>query len=150
MAVVMTIYNPFKEYVNEGVIIFGTDTIKLALVASTYAINANHGIWADVSADEVASGSGYTTGGASLTGVTWTRSGGTCTLDANDVSFTTLTKTFRYGVLYANVTRNDPAAVSIVNPLIAVIQFDDTPADVVVTATTWPVVWSSLGILTQS
>lgn len=145
MAILIDVYNPFRKYMGDGTILFGTDTLKIALVTSAYTPSAEHGIWGDVSANEVATGSGYTTGGATLAGVTYARSGGTVTLDSTDPSWTTLTKTFRYGVLYANVTRN-----TIVNPLIAYILFDSTPADVVVTATTWTIVWSSAGILTHS
>lgn len=145
MATLIDIYNPFKKYMGDGTIVFGTDTLKIALVTSAYTPNAEHGQWADVSANEVATGSGYTTGGATLGTVTYTRSGGTTTLDAADPSWTTLTKTFRYAVIYANVTRN-----GVTNPLIACILLDDTPADVVVTATTWAIAWAATGILTHS
>lgn len=47
---------------------------KLALVKSTYTPNADHATWADVSANEIATGNGYSAGGidieASATGFT--------------------------------------------------------------------------------
>jgi len=44
-------------------------TVKVALVSSAYtpdAANTGHDEWADVSANEIANGNGYTTGGATL------------------------------------------------------------------------------------
>jgi hypothetical protein len=133
---------------NRGVINLLTDTFKLALVASTYTPDLDaHTVWADVSANEVANGDGYTTGGATLTGQTLTRSGYLTTFDADDVTFTLLTKIFRYGVLYVSGTKSNPAGgADIVNPLYAYILFDDTPADVEVAGANYVAHWSSLGI----
>ena len=44
-------------------------------------------------------------------------------------------------------TKTDPeGGPDIVKPVIAYVLFDDTPADIVVTATDYVVQWSSLGI----
>lgn len=130
---------------NRGVINLATDPFKLALLANTYTPDFDlHTVWADVSAHEIADGDGYTAGGASLAGQTLTRSDWKTTFDANDIIFTNLTKTFRYGVLYVNDTK--VFGGSIVKPLYAYILFDDTPADIVLNGVDYRVQWSSLGI----
>ena len=133
---------------NRGVINLKEDTIKLALVASTYTPDLDaHTIWGDVSANEVADGDGYTAGGEALTGVTLTRVGAITTFGADNVTWIELTKTFRYGVLYVDATKADPeGGADIVNPLYAYVLFDDTPADIEVSGTDWVVQWSSAGI----
>lgn len=47
---------------------FLTDTIKVALLTSSYAYNSTHEFFSDVSGEVV--GTGYTAGGKTLTGVT--------------------------------------------------------------------------------
>jgi hypothetical protein len=146
MAQVMYQYYEAGLNRNRGVINLATDTIRLALVASTYTPDLDvDTVWADVSANEVADGDGYTTGGTALTGQTLTRADWLTTFDANDVTFTALTKTFRYGVLYVDATKTF-GGVDIVKPLFAYVLFDDTPADVVVAGVDYVVNWSSLGI----
>lgn len=131
---------------NRGVINLATDPFKLALLASTYTPDLDADtVWADVSAHEVADGNGYTVGGASLTGQTLTRSTWKTTFDADDIVFTNMTKTFRYGVLYVNATKVFDGG-NIVKPLYAYILFDDTPADIVLNGVDYRVQWSSLGI----
>ena len=148
MAQVMYQYYEAALNRNRGVINLKTDTIKLALVASTYTPDLDaHTIWGDVSANEVASGDGYTTGGETLASVTLTRSGALVTFDAADITWSNLTKTFRYGVLYISGTKSDPeGGTDIVNPLYAYILWDDTPADITVTGTDWTAQWSTSGI----
>jgi hypothetical protein len=146
MAQVMYQYYEAGLNRNRGVINLATDTIRLALVASAYTPDLDTDtVWADVSTHEVADGNGYTTGGTALTGQTLTRADWLTTFDANDVTFTALTKTFRYGVLYIDGTKTFGGA-DIVNPLFAYILFDDTPADVTVAGVDYVVNWSSLGI----
>jgi hypothetical protein len=146
MAQVMYQYYEAGLNRNRGVINLATDTIRLALVASTYTPDLDTDtVWADVSANEVADGNGYATGGTALTGQTLTRADWLTTFDANDVTFTALTKTFRYGVLYIDDTKTF-GGVDIVKPLFAYVLFDDTPADVTVAGVDYVVNWSSLGI----
>lgn len=79
-----------------------TDTIKVALLGSGYTPNQDaHDYWNDVSANEI-SGTGYTTGGATLGSKTATYDAGSNTLklDAADVVWSSSTLTARYAVIY--------------------------------------------------
>jgi hypothetical protein len=144
MASSLTLYNIFGEYIFDGTLDLDSNTINLALVTSSYTPALTHTIWANVSANEVATGDGYTTGGETIT-QSVTRSTGTTKFDAADVTWTALTKTFRYGVLYAVGTLN-----TIVNPLIGYTLFDTTPADITVNGVDWTVQWNANGIITVS
>jgi hypothetical protein len=63
--------------------------------------------------------------------------------DAADLSWTALTATFRYGILYAEKSVGSPA---VVNPLIGYILFDTTPANIVVSGVDWLCQWNASGI----
>lgn len=119
-----------------------SSTLKLALVSSSYAFSATASAWSEISGNEVATGSGYTTGGAALTNVTLTETGGVCVLDADNVTFTALTKTFRGAVVYAEGTFE-----TVVNPVLFYILFDNTPADQVIAGIDFVVSWNTSGIL---
>ena len=146
MATTNTLYTSFKQYVHDGTIDLDATNIYMALVTSSYTFSAAHTIWdpgtndaADPSYNEVANGTGYTTGGAqlashSVTAVRW---------DAADTTWTSLTKTFRYGIVYVNATVN-----SIVKPLICCILFDSTPADIAIAGWDFTVQWNSSGLIT--
>lgn len=148
MAQVMYGYYSSGLYMAEGVINLYSDTIKLALVTSDYTPDLDADtVWGDVSANEVADGDGYTAGGAILASKTLTRATWKTIWDAADITWASLNKTFRYGVLYKVGTVPDPqGGANIVNPLIAYILFDDTPADIEVAGIDYVVQWSSLGI----
>lgn len=140
MATTITKYTSYNQYVHDGTInLNSTGKIMLALVTSSYTFNAAHTVWADASANEVATGDGYTTGGAALGSL----SVNSTRFDSADVSWTGLTKTFRGGVIYLNDTVN-----TIVKPVIAYILFDSTPADIAMTGGTFTVQWNSSGIIT--
>ena len=80
------------------------DTIKAALATGSYTPNQDtHDYWNDVSANELASGSGYTTGGVTLGTKTRTYDTGSNTvrLDAADSAWTfSASVSFRYVVIY--------------------------------------------------
>jgi hypothetical protein len=133
----------------DGTIDVLTDTIKLLLVTSSYTPSIAHDVLADVLGSpscEVSSGDGYTTGGATLANktVTHTDSPSQGKFDADDTEWAALTKTFRYGILYANKTVSP-----IVNPVIGYILFDTTPANIELTASKFTVQWNSGGIITD-
>jgi len=77
-----------------------TDTIKCALLTSSYTpVQATHEWWSDVSANDV-SGTGYTGGGQALVSKTVSASSLVTTMDAADPSWTSSTITARYAVFY--------------------------------------------------
>lgn len=150
MASSLTFYNKFRKYIQDGTLDLDTNTIKLMLVTSDYTFDAAHGVLADVKASPdpevvaIASPSnGYTTGGETLANPAVTYSGAVSKFDADDVTWLLLTATFRYGILYASGTLN-----GVVNPLIACILFDTTPADITISGINYVVQWSANGIWT--
>lgn len=98
-------------------------TLKLALVTNAYTPNRDtHDFWDDVSGSELASGSGYTTGGATLTSVatSYDTASDEVRLDFDDVSWTfTAGKTWLYGVVYI-----DTAGASSTDPVIGLLTWD--------------------------
>ena len=152
MASTLTLYNKFKQYILDGTIDLDTNTIKIALVTSAYIPAATHDVLADVlsspSPEVVAIASpsnGYTQGGAALAGkaVSFTDSPSQGKFDATDLTWASLTATFRYGIIYASGTLN-----GIVDPLIGYILFNDAPADIAITGIDFTIQWNASGILT--
>ncbi len=152
MATTFTAYNSLKKYLLDGTIDLDTDTIKVALVTSDYTPDVKHDVLADVMASPspevvaIASPSnGYTQGGAALSGqaVTLTDSPSASKFDATDLTWSSLTATFRYGIMYA-----EKVVGGITNPLIGYILFDTTPADIAASGIDFTIQWSSSGILT--
>lgn len=141
MASSITWYDHAWKLITTGLVDLDTDTLKLALVTSSYTPATSHTIWdpgtnnaADPSYNEVASGSGYTTGGATIANPVATNSN----IDYDDVVWTSLTKTFRYAVCYVNKT-----AGGLVSPLLFYILLDTTPADIVSAGSNYTIQWNA-------
>ena len=115
-------YSKFWRLRNTGGVDLDTDTLKIALVTSAYTPSLAHTQWADVSANEVSSGSGYTTGGITLSGVT----AADANIDFDDPVWTSLTKTFRYAVCYKSGSGG-----GYTNPLLFYVLLNSDPADIV-------------------
>jgi hypothetical protein len=115
-----------------------SDTFKVALVSSSYTFDSTDTQWADMSANEI-SGTGYTAGGETLTSVTVSAAG---VFDAADTVWSTATITMRRAILYASGTFG-----SLTNPVMISYLLDDTPADVVVSAADFTLVWNASGII---
>lgn len=84
------------------VIDFDTDTIKIMLCTSSYSPDAAAHACVNSVTNEV-SGTGYTSGGITLTNTSLTLSGGTVTFDADDVTWFESVGGFndaRYAVIY--------------------------------------------------
>jgi hypothetical protein len=95
------IYNSFKKNIANGSIDLDTDTIKVALVTSSYTPDQDtHEDMADVT-NEVSS-SGYTTGGETLANKTITQdnTNNRAVFDADDVTWTSTSMTARGAVIY--------------------------------------------------
>lgn len=97
------IYNSFKKKIMDGSIDLDTDTIKCALVTSSYTPDIDaHDFWDDVSSNEVSASGTYSAGGATLANkaVTADNTDNEGVFDADDVSFTSATITAKYAVIY--------------------------------------------------
>lgn len=129
----------------DGTIDLDTHTFKLLLTSSSYTPNAStHTVKADVT-NELSTANGYTAGGATLTTVTWNRSGGTVTFDADNVVWTASGGSIvaRYAVLYDDTAASDE--------LVGYVLLDTTPADVTTTSgNTLTIAWNASGIFTLS
>lgn len=93
-------------------------TVKLALATSSFTPNIDTTDFRDdFTANELANGNGYTTGGVTLTSVTWSYDAASdqIRLDFDDPSWTfTASKTWRYGIIYI-----DTAGADSTDPVIA-------------------------------
>lgn len=145
-------YDGFKEYLGEGYIDLDGDNLKMALfLSASNAATLTNNVYGDLT-NELSNGNGYVTGGIDLTGVTWTRSGGTITFDANDPSLTAsgASRVFRFAVIYVDKTITAPTG-TITRPLICFSLLDNTPADVTVAdGNTLTFQMNASGILTLS
>ena len=122
-----TLYDSVAELIGDGTIDLDNDTFTVQLHTSSYTPAATHDELADLT-NEHANANGYTTGGITLTGVTWNRASGVATFDSNDAVWTASGGSIvaRYAILIDTTATNDK--------LIGYMLLDATPADV--TATT--------------
>jgi hypothetical protein len=137
-----TVYGKLAVSVFNKEIDFDSDTIKVALVTSSYTPNQDtNQYWSDVVANE-ASGTGYTAGGATLASKTVVYDGPTnkTTFDAADVSWTTSTITARYAVVYDSSPATDAT-----RPLLCYVDFGSNQSS---SAGTFTASWSASGIFT--
>lgn len=150
MAAVLTHYAAFEEWLLKDVIELSVDTLKVALLSSSYTLDLTaHDRLASVSAFEIAAAGGYVTGGLTLAGVAVARSGADTFLGLNDLDLVYSGGTWpawRCGVIYAAVTRG-----GIINPLIAHVLADDTAGGTDIPATAAPAAtrrlrWNPAGV----
>lgn len=109
-------------------------TIKIALVTSTWTPDATvtgNSLWADMSANEIAGGTGYTTGGATLGTPTATAITSGYKFSTGNASWTASgagIAAWRYAVIYVSGTLWGK-----VNPVVGYFLGDTTPADIAAT-----------------
>lgn len=133
------IYNSFKKKIMDGSIDLDTDTIKVALVTSSYTPDQDaHDFFDDVTNEVV--GTGYTAGGASLATkvVSADNTDNEGVFDADDTAWTTSTITARGAVIYKST------GTASTSPLICYLDFT---TDKISTAGTFTISWNSEGIL---
>ena len=137
---------PSKLYGNFGLkalnkeIDFDTDTIKVALLSSSYTPDQDaHDYFNDVSAAEV-SGTGYTAGGNTLASktATYDSANNVVILDAADTTWASSTITARYAVIY------DSTGTSSTSPLIGYVDFGSDQSS---TSGNFTITWDSTGIV---
>lgn len=120
---------------------FDTNTIKVALLTSSYTPNQDtHSDFADLT-NEV-SGTGYTAGGATLATKSVTLVNNVLTIDAADTTWTSSTITARYAVVY-----DDSGATDGDKALIGWIDFGE---DKSTTNSTFRITWNSSGVGTAT
>ena len=94
------IYNNVRRKGLSGQINFSTDTFKVMLMGTGYTPSITHSVYADVSSYEI-TGTGYTAGGVTLTGVSLSESNGVCTWTFSSPSWASCTLSgVRYAVIY--------------------------------------------------
>lgn len=124
MATTVTVYTRFREEVLRGHDFdWNNDTIKAALVTNVYTPNRNtDDYWDDVVANELAAGSGYTTGGVTLSSksVTLDAANNRVLVDAADPQWTSATFTAKYLVIYKSTGVNSTSL------LVAYVNLDDS------------------------
>jgi hypothetical protein len=145
MAITVSWYGLTMEKIVEqvgGDVNLLTGTVKLALVTDAYTPDRDtHDFWNDVSGSELASGSGYTTGGETLASKTITYDSGSdeVRFDCADVTWTfTAGKTWRYGVVYI-----DTAGASTTDPVVALLTWDSNQT----VSTAYTLVMAAAGLL---
>jgi hypothetical protein len=119
---------------------FDSDTIKVALVSSSYTPDQDaHDYWNDVNSYEV-TGTGYTAGGATLASKTATYDSATnvIVLDAADTTWSSSTITARYAVIY------DSTGTASTSPLIGYVDFGSDQSS---TSGNFTITWDSTGIV---
>lgn len=110
-------------------------TVKMALVSSSYtpdATNTGHSLWSEVSANEIANGSGYSTGGVTITTGTVSVTTNGWKFDSDDPAWIAsggAIPAWRYAVMYVSGTLWGKT-----NPLVGNFLGDTTPADVPATS----------------
>ncbi len=122
-------YDSYSEAQGDGTIDLDTDVMKVALfLAASNAQTVTQATFASLTSELVAAG--YTAGGETIVlaggaAAGWAQTGGTATLDIDDIVWTfSAGATFRAAALYSvTATGND---------LICFSLLDNTPADIVI------------------
>jgi hypothetical protein len=124
---------------------------RLALVSSAWTpVNSTDEVWSAASANEIANGNGYTTGGGTLTSVALTQTSGVVKFTSAAYVWTasgTGIPAWRRGVVYYLGTLNGK-----VNPIVGHFLGDSTPADIALTSSgnTLTVTPNASGILSAT
>lgn len=109
MAITQAMCTSFKTEILGGTHDLDTDVIKIALFTSAATLGATTTAYS--STNEVASGSGYTTGGNTLAGATISSSGTTAFVDFSDSTWSSASFTARGALIYNSSKSNKAVAV---------------------------------------
>ena len=107
MSIVQTQTTSFKAQLYQGIHDLTTDVIKIALYTANANLNADTTVYSSV--NEVVA-TGYTAGGATMTGITVSTSGGTAYVGFANVSWTSAL-TARCALIYNSSKGNKSVAV---------------------------------------
>ena len=109
MAITQAMCTSFKTEILGGTHDLDTDVIKIALFTSAATLGATTTAYS--STNEVASGSGYTTGGNTLAGAVISSSGTTAFVDFSDSTWSSASFTARGALIYNSSKANRAVAV---------------------------------------
>lgn len=143
MAVTAKLYAKFPlnaaggDAAGDGPMDLLSDTIKHTLHTSTYTPNQSTNETKSDATNELSTAGGYTAGGNTLGSKTYTSSSLVTTFDAADSSWTGLSVTFRYGVVWDD-TPTTPA-----DPL---IMYVDTGGDQTLSSVDLAFQWNASGL----
>lgn len=129
--------NALKQALSKNVD-YLNDSIKVMLCTSAYTPNQNTDIYKDVVNPTEASGTGYSTGGVSLTSKTMTESSLVITLSAANVTWSSSTITARYAVIYDDTPASN-------KPLLGWVDFGSDQSS---NNGNFTITWSGSGIFT--
>lgn len=133
-------YGSLVQRAFNGEVDYDTHDIRVALLSSAYTPNQDtHATWSQAKANE-ATGSGYTAGGAALSGktITYDAANNVTVLDANDVTWANSTITARYAVIYDNAGATDADKV--------LLGYVDFGVDQASTNGNFTITWDAAGI----
>lgn len=121
------IHDRFKEFMGDSTIDMDGDSFALRLYLSTSNIASTSVGDATTATNEHANANGYTTGGNSLSSVTWNRATNTVTFDSADSVFTASGGSIvaRFAAIVDTTTTPDE--------IVAHVLMDNAPADVTAT-----------------
>lgn len=140
----ITFYNDFKEQIAKKVHGLTADTLKITLHTSYTPDIDTHQVWADVSATEYGSGSGYTAGGKTLSSVTVTQddTNNRMVIDAADVTWSALGALSPATPSHAIIWNDTPTSPA--DPLIAYIELGSTATN----GGDYTIQWNAAGVAT--
>jgi hypothetical protein len=137
MAQSLYIYNQFLNTIANQEINLDGDDLRVMLVSSSYSPSREAHKYKD-NVDGEITGAGYTTGGETLTNVTYVLNDKIATLKADNPKWTALNiSNIRYAVIYDNTPSTN-------KPLIAYVDFGETLSLI---NAELEIVWNSDGII---
>jgi len=139
MSIVQTQTTSFKKELYTAVHNLATDTIKIALYTANADLNADTTVYSNTNPYEV-SGTGYTAGGETMTGVQISSSGYVAYVNWDNVSWTAAL-TARCALIY-NVTQGDKS--------IAVLDFGSDKTSTTTFTITMPANTSTTALIRSS
>jgi len=108
MSIVQTLTTSFKNDILVGAQDLSTDTLKIALYTGNASLNADTTAY---SSSNETSGTGYTAGGKTLTGITIQTSGTTVYINFDNAVWSPAAFTARAGLIYNSSKSNKSVAV---------------------------------------
>lgn len=131
------IYNRTKYNLGKKLMDFSADTFKVILLNNSHSFTASNNLYSDISANELATAGGYTSGGATLATLTYAQDdvNNLAQWGATNTVWSSATFTAYFAVIYDTTVSNS---------LVACIDFSGAKS---VTSGTFTIQWSASGII---